>query len=64
MWIAEHHMGGLKGQSLTNTAWVVAREAQSQAPLFVVLAKVAEQRVGYVNTQSPASTAWPFAIAG
>ena len=57
-------MGGLKGQSLTNTAWVVAREAQSQAPLFVVLAKVAEQRVGYFNTQSPASTAWPFATAG
>ena len=22
MGIAEHHMGGLKGQSLTNTAWV------------------------------------------
>ena len=57
-------MGGIKEQSLTNTAWVVAREAQSQAPLFVVLAKVAEQRVGYFNTQSPASTAWPFAAAG
>ena len=64
MGIAEHHMGGLKGQSLTNTAWVVAREAQSQAPLFLVLAKVAEQRVGNFNTQGPASTAWPFAAAG
>ena len=43
---------------------VVAREAQSQAPLFLVLAKVAEQRVGNFNTQGPASTAWPFAAAG
>ena len=64
MQIAEHHMGGLKGQSLTNTAWVVAREAQSQAPLFVVLAKVAEQQVGYFNTQGPASAAWQLATAG
>ena len=50
MGIAEQRVGGIKEQSLTNTAWVVAREAQYQAPLFLVLAKVAEQRVGYFNT--------------
>ena len=43
---------------------VVAREAQSQAPLFLVLAKVAEQRVDNFNTQGPAGTAWPFATSG
>ena len=43
---------------------VVAREAQSQAPLLLVLAKVAEQRVDNFNTQRSAGTAWPFAAAG
>ena len=66
MGIAEQHqhMGGIKEQSLINTKWVVAREAQSQAQLFLVLAKVAEQRVGDLNAQGPASTACPFAAAG
>ena len=57
-------MGDLKGQSLTITAWVVATEGQSYAPLFLALAKVAGQRVGNFNIQGPASTAWPFATAG
>ena len=43
---------------------MVAREAQSQAPLLLVLAKVAEQRVDNFNTQRSAGTAWPFAAAG
>ena len=64
MGIAEQRVGGIKEQSLASHPGVVAREAQSQAPLFLVLAKVAEQRVDNFNTQGPAGTAWPFAAAG
>ena len=58
-------MLGLRMPGIPESALVFfSSDGQSQAPLFLVLAKVAEQRVGYFNTQGPTSTAWPFATAG
>ena len=47
-------------QDLANTAWAFATANQSEAQLFAVLARAAEQRLGDFNVQNLANTAWAF----
>lgn len=42
-------------------AWAFATVGQSDVPLLVVLARVAEQRLGDFNPQNFANTVWAFA---
>ena len=51
-------MGGV-----VNTAWASATADQSDAPLFVALAKEPERCVGQLVEQGLANTAWAFATA-
>ena len=45
-------------------AWAFATAGQKDASLFVPLATAAERRMGDLNAQELANTAWAFATAG
>ena len=57
-------MGDFNAQGLANTAWAFATAGQSDALLFMTLARAAERRVGDLSAQELANTAWAFATAG
>ena len=50
-------MDDFKAQDLANTAWGFATVGQSDALLFMVLARAAEQRKGDFSTEGLANTA-------
>ena len=54
---------GCFGQEIANTAWAFATASQSDAQLFAVLARAAEQRSVDFSMQELANTAWAFALA-
>ena len=47
--VAERCLDGFTAQELANTVWASAKVEQRDAPLFYVLARVAEHRVGDCN---------------
>ena len=57
-------MGDFNVQALANTAWGVATACQTDAQLFMALARTAERCVGDCNVHDLANTAWAFATAG
>ena len=61
---AERRVGDFNAQELANTAWAFATAGQSDALLFMTLARAAERRVGDFNAQGLANTAWAFATVG
>ena len=61
---AREQADGNDMQSLANTVWAITKAGQSDAQLFMALAKVAERSVSNFNTQDLANTAWAFATAG
>ena len=56
-------MDEFDAQASANTAWAYAKAEQSDAPLFVVLAMVAERRGGDFSAQELANTVWAYAKA-
>ena len=61
---AEQRVGDFSAQGLANTAWAFATAGQSDALLFMTLARASERHVGDFSAQELANTAWAFAIAG
>ena len=57
-------MSEFNAQGLANTAWAFATVRQSDAHLFIALARVAEWRVSDFVAQSGANTVWAFAKVG
>ena len=56
--MAERRVGNFNAQELANTAWTFATVDQSDALIFIALARAAEQRMTNFNPQNLANTAW------
>ena len=56
--VAEWRMGNFSAQGLANIAWSFAMVAQSDVPMFAVLARAAERSIDEFNAQELANTAW------
>ena len=52
----------LSAQGLANVAWAFATASQRDAPLFAVLARAAERRMGDFSLQDVANSAWASAM--